>query len=69
MGYTAGEFDVDTMGFSNALDGRFSVVEQGNDLVLDFTAVPESGTWVLLSVGGVALGWVALRRRSTCRVA
>jgi hypothetical protein len=60
LGYSSpAEFDVDTAGFENATDGgSFSVVEQGNELVLDFMAVPEPGTWTLLAVAmaGTVLG-------------
>ena len=61
-------FDVDTSNFTNALDGgTFSVVEQGNDLLLDFTAVPEPGTWTLLGVGLLGGSLVIRRRVATCR--
>ena len=66
-GYNAGEFAVDTSGFSNALDGgNFSVAENGNLLQLDFipSGVPEPSTWIfaaMVSTAGVAR-WARKRR-------
>ena len=63
VGYTPGEFAVNTTSFSNNTNGgAFSVVQQGNDLVLLFTPVPEPGTWALLGVGAGSLLFVIRRR-------
>ena len=59
VGFSTGEFAVNASGFENATDGgTFSVVQDGNNLDLDFNPVPEPGTWVLLLVGagGALLG-------------
>lgn len=65
-GFTGSEFAVNTSaingtgGFGNALGGGvFSMGQSGNNLVLNFTAVPEPSTVFLLS----GLGLVLLRRR------
>ena len=58
VGYTAGEFVVNTASFANGTQGgTFSVVQQGNNLVLVFLPVPEPGTWAALILG---LGVLAL---------
>ena len=51
-----------TAGFSNTMDGTFSVAKVGNNLVLNYTAVPEPSTWALLGLGLAAL--VVIHRRS-----
>jgi len=40
-----------TNGFSNTMDGVFAVGTNGNNLVLNYTAVPEPSTSVLLGIG------------------
>ncbi len=68
-GYNPGEFTVDVSGFKNATNGgSFSVVEQGNQLLLEYNAVPEPSTWALLGVGVAALGVAALRQRRALTV-
>jgi hypothetical protein len=50
--------------FSNAAGiGQFYVTESGNDLMLNFTPVPEPSTWALMAGGVGVLGVAAFRRR------
>lgn len=64
-GFNASNFIVDTSGFLNPIGiGGFYVTDTGNDLVLNFSPVPEPSTWALMG-GGVALvATLAWRRRS-----
>lgn len=66
-GFNADNFQVNvdavngTAGFSNSLGGgSFSIAQSGNNLLLEFTPVPEPSTWVLITIG---LGAVTLLRR------
>jgi len=66
VGFGADEFAVVSTNFSddNALGGgTFSVANVGNDVMLNFTAVPEPATIGLLALGAGALA-AAKRRRS-----
>ncbi len=62
-GFDAASFQVDTSGFQNSLgSGHFFVAQEGNNLNLDFTPVPEPATWLggmLLLVGAAG----TIRRR------
>jgi len=67
-GFDAANFAVNvgaingTGGFSNALGGgTFSVAQSGNNLLLEFTPIPEPSTWALITIGLCAVTW--LRRR------
>lgn len=44
-------FRINTDAFANEFSGAFRVILDGNDIVLNYTAVPEPGTWALLVVG------------------
>ena len=64
-GFNAADFTVNTSAFQNPLGGgSFVVGEIGNTLTLDFTPVPEPGTWTLMlgGLGALAAAW--RRRRS-----
>jgi T5SS/PEP-CTERM-associated repeat protein len=63
-GFDATKFTIDTTGFLNPTDsGLFSLAQNGNNLVLNFTPVPEPSTWALLITGLATLTASALRRR------
>jgi autotransporter-associated beta strand protein len=64
VGYTSSaEFDVNTSGFANATDGTFSVGETGDELVLDYSVVPEPGAWATVAAGTAVLGLLQRRKR------
>jgi hypothetical protein len=60
-GFSAAKFIVDTINFTNSLDGgTFYVSQLGNDLNLNFLAAPEPSSALLLTFGGAL---ILLRRR------
>jgi autotransporter-associated beta strand protein len=58
-GFDAGAFAFDTSGFQNTLNGSFSVSQAGNDLFLNYTAVPEPSSALL----GLSAAFLFLNRR------
>lgn len=63
-GFSAGQFDINTTGFSNPTGGGFfSISETGNNLFLNFTPVPEPSTWALIGLGVLTVVPFAIRRR------
>jgi autotransporter-associated beta strand protein len=63
-GFDPSGFTVDTTSFANGIftSGTFDVTLSGNDLLLNFTPVPEPATWAMMASGACALG-AAVRRR------
>lgn len=61
--FDATKFSIDASGFLNAPDALFSLSQNGNDLVLNFTPVPEPSTWVLMLTGLSVVALRAFRRR------
>lgn len=64
-GFDAADFSFDASKFQDGLipASAFSVSADTNQLYLNFTAVPEPSTWVLLIIGAGVLGLAARRRR------
>jgi hypothetical protein len=62
-GFAANKFVVTTPNFSNSLGiGSFFVTQSGNDLILNFSPVPEPSTYALMATG-MALAGLGYRRR------
>ena len=64
IGYAPGRVTLNTSGFINRFDGEWSVrlSPDGNDLIVDYTAIPEPAAFAALLGIGV-LGVVGTRRR------
>jgi hypothetical protein len=49
-GFDAGKFALNTDSFTHGA-GQWSIAEEGNNLLLNYTAIPEPGTSILLLLG------------------
>ena len=64
-GFASSEFAIDISGFQNSLGGgSLFVTQDGTNLMLDFTPVPEPSTYALMAAGLMVLAW---RRRRILR--
>jgi autotransporter-associated beta strand protein len=61
VGFDPVKFNLDRSAFANSAPGSFSLSQAGNDLYLNYTAVPEPGAMALLT--GLGLTGFALWRR------
>jgi hypothetical protein len=67
-GFSSADFIVDVESFANPVgSGMFYVSQSGNDLVLNFTPVPEPSTWAMIACGAGGLAFLAWRRRPVPR--
>jgi len=62
--FDANKFYVDTSGFENTFEGAFFLSLDGNDLMLNYTAVPEPSTYVLLGAGAAACAFLRRGQRA-----
>lgn len=63
-GFDASDFDLRTGNFANAPGGAFSISQVDNSLMLNYAAVPEPSTWLLMALGGCLVLFLRRRRVS-----
>jgi hypothetical protein len=64
--FSAADFIIDPTKFdigNGITASNFFLTQSGNQLVLNFTPVPEPSTWALLGIGVAGVGLLAIRRR------
>jgi hypothetical protein len=60
--FNLGTVSNDSLGQAfSSTGGSLAFSQVGNDIYLNYTAVPEPGTWALLGLAGVA--WLIVHRR------
>jgi hypothetical protein len=68
--FNAADFYIDSSSFRNPTGtGEFFVSLSGDNLMLNFSPVPEPSTWALISIGAVGLGAIGMRRSRRARSA
>jgi hypothetical protein len=60
-GFSPSDFNITDSSFVNG--GSFSITSSGNDILLNFTPVPEPSTWALMFGGMAAVGVAGWKRR------
>lgn len=55
VGFNSASFLFDSSGFQNTLNGNFDVSQIGNNIVLNYEAIPEPHVWALFFVGALFL--------------
>lgn len=63
VGFDESVWSIHTTDFQNAYQGQWSVDLSGSDIVLNYTAIPEPGTAVLLLLSTFGLGAILRKRR------
>ncbi len=66
-GFSADAFVLDLSGFQNSYGGSWSISQSGNALLLEYQAIPEPSTWMLLMVSAALLG-IMLRRKKLSKM-
>jgi hypothetical protein len=71
MNFSAADFTIDSSAFEGGgiPSSNFSLTQSGNQLMLNFTPVPEPSTWALLAIGVTGVSLAGLRRRRLARAA
>jgi hypothetical protein len=63
-GFAPTAFLINQSGFLNNTGvGQFSISQSGNDILLNFSPVPEPSTWALMGTGLIAVGLIVRRRK------
>jgi len=63
-GFDSSAFNLNASGFQNPFNGSFGVSLSGNDLMLNYTAVPEPSSLLLAAAAAGGLAWRRRRRRA-----